>query len=178
MIRAAVVHYVSFTRHFLCASVLVGMNACVTTTTRGFNVEPSDEESLKNYIQLAVRLDQDDTGARNNFAALLFSMGNHDNACAELSTVAQDAMYEGRAMAFGNLVRRAVSLNRLEKTEVAFPRALQLNSNLYTSSVKLALLSLQRGDWPGSRQTFRQYLTTTESCSLPHTSRALLRYYH
>ena len=174
MIRAAAFHYVRFTRHFLSASVLVGMNACVTTTTSGFNVEPLDGEFLADYIQLAVRLDQDNSGARNNYAALLFSMGNHENACAELSAVAQDAMYEGRAMAFRNLDRSAVSLNRLEKTEVAFPRALQLNSNLYTSSVKLALLSFQRGDWPGSRQTFRQYLTTTEFFSLPHAPRALL----
>ena len=32
MIRAAVFHYGRFIRHFLWASVLVGMNACVTTT--------------------------------------------------------------------------------------------------------------------------------------------------
>ena len=128
----------------------------------------------KENFQRAVRGDQDNSRARNNYAALLFSMGNYENTYDELSTIAQDAMYEGRAMAFRNLDRSAVSLNRLDKTEVAFPRALQLNSNLYTSSVKLALLSLQRGDWPGSRQTFRQYLTTTEFFSLPCTPRALL----
>ena len=32
MIRAAVFHYGRFMGHFLWASVLVGMNACVTTT--------------------------------------------------------------------------------------------------------------------------------------------------
>ncbi len=106
------------------------MNACVTTTTGGFNVEPSDEESLENYIQLAV--------------------------------------------AFENLGRSAVSLDRPEEAEVAFTRALQLNSNLYISSIELALLRFQRGDWPGARQAFRQYFTTTEFYSLPHTPRALL----
>ena len=55
MIRAAVFHYARFTGHFLWVSVLVGMNACVTTKTSGFNVGPMGEESLDNNIQLAVR---------------------------------------------------------------------------------------------------------------------------
>ena len=54
MFRAVVYHVLRFARYFFWASVLVVMNACVTTTTGGFNVEPSDEESLENYIQLAV----------------------------------------------------------------------------------------------------------------------------
>ena len=124
MIRAAVFHYARFTSHFLWVFVLVGMNACVTTKTSGFDVGPMGEESLENDIQLAVRL------------------------------------------------------NRLEEAEVAVPRAIQLNSNLYTSSVELAPLRFKRVDWPGARQAFRLYLTTTEFYSLPHTSRALLRYYH
>lgn len=227
MFRAAVYHVLRFARYFFWASVLVVMNACVTTTTGGFNVEPSDEESLENYIQLAVayfdandmpnarrhlnnaleidsrnseaynilalisqregdlelaienfqravRLDQDNARARNNYAALLFSMGDYESAFDELLTVTQDAMYEGRAVAFENLGRSAVSLDRPEGAEVAFTRALQLNSNLYISSIELALLRFQRGDWPGARQAFRQYLTTTEFYSLPHTPRALL----
>ena len=124
MIRAAVFHYARFTRHFLWVFVVVGMNACVTTKTSGFNVGPMGEESLDNNIQLAVRL------------------------------------------------------NRLEEAEVAVTRAIQLNSNLYTSSVELAPLRFKRVDWPGARQAFRLYLTTTEFYSLPHTSRALLRYYY
>ena len=124
MIRAAVFHYARFTRHFLWVFVLVGMNACVTTKTSGFNVGPMGEESLDNNIQLAVRL------------------------------------------------------NRLEEAKVAVTRAIQLNSNLHTSSVELAPLRFKRVNWPGAWQAFRLYLTTTEFYSLPHTSRALLRYYH
>ena len=200
MFRAVVYHVLRFARYFFWAFVLVVMNACVTTTTGGFNVEPSDEESLENHIQLAVayfdaidmpnahrhlnnaleidsrnseaynilalisqregdlepaienfqravRLDQDNARARNNYAALLFSMGDYESAFDELLTVTQDDMYEGRAVAFENLGRSAVSLDRPEEAEVAFTRALQ---------------------------AFRQYLTTTEFYSLPHTPRALL----
>ena len=61
MIRAAVFHHVRFTGHFLWVSVLLVKNACVTTITVGFSVEPSDEGTLDNCIQLAVAyFDADD----------------------------------------------------------------------------------------------------------------------
>ena len=143
MFRAVVYHLLRFARYFFWASVLVVMNACVTTTTGGFNVEPSDEEALENYLQLAeaynisalisqpegdlelaienfqraVRLDQGNARARNNYAALLFSKEDYENAFDELLTVTQDAMYEGRTVSFENLGRSAMSLNRLEEAD-------------------------------------------------------------
>ncbi|MEC8355837.1 MAG: tetratricopeptide repeat protein [Pseudomonadota bacterium] len=180
MFRAVAYQFLRFDRYFFWASVLVVMNACVTTTTGGFNVEASDEETLENHIQLAVayfnaddmpnarrylnnaleidsrnseannilalisqregdlelaienfqravRLDQDNARARNKYIALLFFSGDYENASDELLTVMQDAMYEGRAVAFENVGGSAVSPNRLEEGEVAFthiPRAL------------------------------------------------------
>ena len=227
MSSADVSHYVRFARHLFWASVLGGMNACVTLITSGFNVDPSDEDSLEDFIQLAlayfdpdllpyvrrdrnnalemgprnsqafnilaqvslsegdlqlaieyfqrtVRLNQENSRARNNYAALLFLMEVYENACDELLTVTQNLMHEGRANAFENLGRIAVSLNPVEELEVAFTRALMLNSSLSFSSIGLALLGFQRGDWPVVRQASRQFLTTTEFCSLPHTPRALL----
>lgn len=39
----------------LTIGLIAGMlSACVTTTTGGFNVEPSDEEALDDYVQLAI----------------------------------------------------------------------------------------------------------------------------
>ena len=205
----------------------VMLGACVTTTTGGFNVEPSPEEALTNYLQLAVayydaddmanarrhltnaleiddrnseayhvlalifqregdldiaadnfrraiRLDRSNSRARNNYAALLFANEEFEDAYEELSVVTNDTMYEGRAIAFENLGRSALRLGRNEEAELAFQRALQLNSNLYVSSVELALLRSQRGDWNGARRAFQQYLTTVEFFSLPHTPRALL----
>ena len=180
MFRAVAYQFLRFDRYFFWASVLVVMNACVTTTTGGFNVEASDEETLENHIQLAVayfnaddmpnarrylnnaleidsrnseannilalisqregdlelaienfqravRLDQDNARARNKYIALLFFSGDYENASDELLTVMQDAMHEGRAVAFENVGGSAVSPNRLEEGEVAFthiPRAL------------------------------------------------------
>ena len=99
------------------------------------------------------------------------------NACVTTKTSGLNVGPMGEE-SLDNNIQLAVRLNRLEEAEVALTRAIQLNSNLYTSSVELAPLRFKRVDWPGARQAFRLYLTTTEFYSLPHTSRALLRYYH
>ncbi len=208
----------------LFAGLSVG---CVTTTTGGFNVEPSAEEAVDDYIQLAIayydagdmvnarrhisnalelddrnselynvlaliaqaegdldlatqnfqrsiRLDRTNSRARNNYAALLFTLGDFRGAYDQLEEVTSDTMYEGRAIAFENLGRSAIRLNRLDEAELAFQRALQLNGNLYISAVELALLRANRQDWVGARRVFQQYLTTAQFYNLPHTPRALL----
>ncbi|MEC7079448.1 MAG: hypothetical protein VXX10_04005, partial [Pseudomonadota bacterium] len=99
------------------------------------------------------------------------------NACVTTKTIGFNVGPMGEE-SLDNNIQLAVRLNRLEEAEVAVTHAIQLNSNLYTSSVELAPLRFKRVDWPGARQAFRQNLTTTEFYSLPHTSRALLRYYH
>ena len=99
------------------------------------------------------------------------------NACVTTKTSGFNVGPMGEE-SLDNNIQLAVRLNRLEEAEVAVTRAIQLNSNLYTSSVELAPLRFKRVDWPGARPAFQQNLTTTEFYSLPHTSRALLRYYH
>ena len=99
------------------------------------------------------------------------------NACVTTKTSGFNVGPMGEE-SLDNNIQLAVRLNRLEEAEVAVTHAIQLNSNLYTSSVELAPLRFKRVDWPGARQAFRQNLKTTEFYSLPHTSRALLRYYH
>ena len=131
MIRAAIFHYVRITGHFLWVSVLLVMNACVTTITSGFSVGPSDEESLDNCIQLAVAyFDADDMpNARRHLNNVLKIDSRNSQAYNMLALISQ----------------REVDL-------------------------ELAIENFQLA--------FRQYLMTTELYSLPHTSRALVRYYH
>lgn len=209
----------------ICAIAL--LSSCVTTTTGGFNVEPSEEQALESFIQLAVayydendltnarrhvnnaleldsrnadalnvlalifqqegdldladqnfrraiNYDRDNSRVRNNYAALLFSQDRYDDAYEQLERVTQDTAYEGRAIAFENLSRSALRLGRISDAEFAFRRALQLNPDLYISSVELAVLLYEREDWAGARQIYQQYLTTADFYSIPHTPRALL----
>ena len=138
-----------------------------------FQREGDQELALENFRR-SIRLDRTNSRARNNYAALLFAMGDYETAFDELKTVTEDTMYEGRGVAFENLGRSALRLERVSDAETAFQRALQLNSNLYISAVELALLLAQREDWQGARFAFQRYLTTTDFYGIPHTPRALL----
>ena len=203
------------------------LTSCITTTTGGFNVKPSEEQALQDYIQLAIAyydandltgarrhvnnamdlndrhtdvytmlalifqregdfaeaevnfrraisLDRNNSRARNNYAVLLFRMERFEEAYEQLELVTADSNYEGRAIAFENLGRAAQRAGRRSDAETAFLRALQLNANLYVSSLELALLRFENRDWSGARQSFQQYLTTVDFYNIPHTPRALL----
>lgn len=203
--------------------VLVG---CVTTTTGGFNTEVSEQEALKDYIQLAVayydandmagarrhinnalaldprnsevynvlalvhqregdldladdsfqrsiRLDPDNSRARNNYAAFLFNQQRYADAYQQLEIVTEDTGYEGRPIAFENLGRSAQRLQDAAAAERAFERALQLNGNLYVSALELAQMRFDRGDYASARTLYNQYLTTKNFLGIPHAPRSL-----
>ncbi|MEQ8953131.1 MAG: type IV pilus biogenesis/stability protein PilW [Gammaproteobacteria bacterium] len=122
----------------------------------------------------AINLDRNNSRARNNYGALLFSRGDLEGAYGEFQQVTADTSYEGRAVAFENLGRVALRLARLDEAERAFGRALQLNSNLYVSALELSVLLVRSGDWQRARDIFQQYMTTVQFFSIPHSPRALL----
>ena len=122
----------------------------------------------------SISLDRDNARARNNYAALLFDQERYREAYEQLEQVAADTEYEGRAIAFENLGRAALRLNRLDDAQNYFQRALQLNSNLYVSALELSVIYLQREDFPAARLSYQTYLTIVEFYNVPHTPRALL----
>jgi len=207
--------------------LLAGLSACVTTTTGGFNVEPSDEQAVEDYVKLAtgyydagdmrgarrhinnalelddrissiynilalvfqsegdidlaeenflraINLDRDNSRARNNYAALLFESNRYREAYDQLQRVTDDVNYTNRGIAFENLGRAALRIDRSTDARVAFRRALQLNSNLYVSALELAILEADVENWQSARRFFQQYMTTVDFYNIPHTPRALL----
>jgi type IV pilus assembly protein PilF len=209
----------------LCLGLM--LNACVTTTTGGFNTVASDAQAIEDYINLAagyfdagnmagarrnvnnalrldsrnsaaytvlamvfqregdleiaaenfrraINYDSGNSRARNNYAALLFSLQDYREAYAQLEQVVTDTAYEGRATAFENLGRSALMIDKKKEAAVAFQRALQLNSNLYLSSLELARILYDEGSLQAARMAFNQYLTTVAFYKLPHSPKALL----
>jgi len=105
---------------------------------------------------------------------MLFTAGRYREAYEQLQRVTQDVNYESRSVAFENLGRAALRIDRTDDAISAFQRALQLNSNLYISSLELAILESGRLNWQAARNYFRQYSTTVDFLKIPHTPRALL----
>jgi type IV pilus assembly protein PilF len=133
-----------------------------------------DVDLADENFRRSISLDRDNSRARNNYAALLFEQQRYRDAFEQLRRVANDTEYEGRAIAFENLGRAALRLNRESEAQNAFARALQLNSNLYVSAVELSLIYLEQQDFPRARSSYQSYLTIVEFYNVPHTPRALL----
>ena len=126
-----------------------------------------------NY-QRAISLDKDNSSARNNYAAMLFSQERFRESYEQLERVANDTSYEGRSLVFEGLGRSALRLGRQEEAKAAFQRALQLNENLFIAPLELALIYFDQQDYPRARQYYQNYLTAIQFLQLPHTPRALL----
>lgn len=219
------------TRFFSLASMLMlamVLSACVTeTTNKVFNVEPSDEDALADYLQLAVgyldqgdlpnakrhlsnaakldannsemfatwgliyaregefdladesfrrslRIDGNNSKARNNYAAFLFARNDFVGAFEQLSRVVRDTEYPQRPQAFENLGIAALRLDRPAEAEQAFIRALQLNANQLRSALELANINLTRNDVLQARAYWRNYLTLIQFYNVGHNARSLL----
>ncbi|PCJ23244.1 MAG: type IV pilus biogenesis/stability protein PilW [SAR86 cluster bacterium] len=122
----------------------------------------------------AIRLNGENSRARNNYAVMLFSQERFPEAITQLEQVVNNTDYEGRAVAFESLGRTALRVNRISDAQRAFERALQLNSNLYIASLELALLHFGQQDFASARAVFQSYLTTAQFNDIPHSPRALL----
>jgi len=133
-----------------------------------------DLDLADSNFRRAISLDRDNSSARNNYAAMLFSQERYSESYEQLERVANDTGYDGRSLAFEGLGRSALRLGRQEDARVAFERALQLNSNLYIAPLELGLIYFERLDYSSARQYYRNYLTAIEFVQLPHTPRALL----
>ena len=133
-----------------------------------------DIKLAQETFERAISLDGDNARARNNYAALLFSIQDFQEAYDQLEQVVSDSMYEGRAIAFENLGRSALMIGKIDEATNAFQRALQLNSNLYLSALELSIIRLNRNDLPGARSAFTQYLTIVGFYKITHPPKALL----
>lgn len=130
------------------------------------DLDLSDEDFRK-----SISLDRNNSRARNNYAAMLYSQERYRDASKQLQEVANDTEYEGRALAFEGLGRSLFKIGRTEEAQGAFLRALQLNGNLYIAALELALIYFEQQEYQSARQI---YLTTVEFYNIPHTPRALL----
>lgn len=126
----------------------------------------------QNFLK-ALRLDSNNSQARNNYAAFLFANGRYEEAYKQLEIVVEDTQYAARPQAFENLGLAGLRLNRLQEAEDAFKRALQLNPNQLRASLELADLYLAKKDNQQAVAYYRNYLTLIQFYNVPQNPRSL-----
>lgn len=96
---------------FIIAGILAVLSSCVTTTTGGFIATASDEQAVRDYVNLAVGyFDANDmSGARRNISNALELDDRHSPAYNVLALILQT---EGDIQQAEETFERAISLDR------------------------------------------------------------------
>lgn len=95
-------------------------------------------ETAESYYKRAIKQVPDRVRIRNNYAAFLFAQQRYAEAAEELEVVVKDLLYERRAEAFVSLGRCYLQLDKLDKAENAFRRALLMDKGNATALLSMA----------------------------------------
>ncbi len=133
-----------------------------------------DYELAERHFRRAVRLARGDSAPRNNYGAMLYSLGRDEEALAQFRAAAADETYRGRALALENLGRVLLRKRNHDAALEAFAGALELNGELPLAALELSLLHRRNGSPTEGLRLFREYLRIAENQRLTHGPRALL----
>lgn len=160
-------------RHLNNAAALDRNNAEVYSIWGLVYAREGEAELADESFRRSLRINVNNSQARNNYAAFLFSNGRFDDAYRQLEIVVQDTTYPARPQAFENLGLAALRISDVEAAEAAFKRAIQLNSNQVRSILELASITLGRQDFPQARAYYRNYLTILQFYNQAQNARSL-----
>jgi len=132
-----------------------------------------DIELARDNFERSLSLNSTNSRSRNNFAAFLFDIGEYEQSYRQLEIVANDTTYELRGQAFENLGLSAQRTDHPERAEYAFERALQLNRNLYRSSLELAQIKFDQGEYAVAVDYYNQFVTSSSFYNVAQTARSL-----
>lgn len=132
-----------------------------------------DTALARRTFERAIGFDANNSRARNNYAVFLFAQEDYEEAARQLQIVANDTTYEARALAFQNLGLATLRTASAERAKNAFERALQLDANLFRSSLELAQINYDQGEYATAMQYYQQFVTTSNFYSIAQTAQSL-----
>lgn len=124
-----------------------------------------DLELAEEHYKKSLRLDDEYTRGRNNYASYLYRQARYQEALEEFEEVVKDVYYENRAPAFVNLGRVALKLSDMEKAELAFSRALSLDLKQVGGMIELAQIYYERNQFETAQRFFKKYRETVSQTS-------------
>lgn len=131
-------------RHLTRALELDGDSAAANNAMGLLYRAEGDPKREEEYYRRALRKDSGFSSTRNNYATLLYSQGRYAEAAEQLERAAEDVNYEQRGLAFYNLGRCRVRLGDIDGADIAFQRAIRLDSRRAEPLLAMAELNLQR----------------------------------
>ncbi len=127
-------------------------------TLMGVLYQAQNEPALaEGAYRRALRYDPRHPQALNNYGTFLYAQGRFEDALGPLRTLVEDTTYRARAQAYENLGFTELKVGNQERARQAFERALSFNAVLPRSSLELAQLAYQDGDYVTSRRYYDMF---------------------
>jgi type IV pilus assembly protein PilF len=114
----------------------------------------NEPELAEQAYRRALRYEPDHAMALNNYGTFLYGQGRYEDALEPLRTLVRNPAYRGRAQAYENLGLTELQVGNREAARAAFERALSFNTVLPRSSLELAELAYEAGEY---QQAARYY---------------------
>lgn len=125
----------------------------------------AEPDKAEDYFKRALRADKNFSQARNNYALFLYGQRRFEDAYEEFEIVSKDLTYDRRPSVLVNFGRTALELDRPEKAEVVFERALSLEPGLLSAIIELAELKFTRQDYAAAKNLLDRYGQLSEQSS-------------
>lgn len=116
-----------------------------------------EDELAEQYYRRALRADPRHARALNNYAAFLYAKGRYRDAAEPLRTLVRDPSYPDRARAYESLGLTELRIGNEDRAREAFERALSINALMPRSSLELALLGFEAGDYAVASRHYDTY---------------------
>lgn len=121
-----------------------------------------DSEKAEKYLKTAMDLAPDDLTIQNNYGVYLCDAGKYDEAIALFKKPLSDSLYENRAQSYENIGLCRLRQGQIIQAEKAFKQALQLNSNMATSLLKLAQMRFDSGNSVAAYSLYSRYIAIAQ----------------
>ncbi len=114
-------------------------------------------ELAEKAYRRALRYDPHYALALNNYGSLLYGQGRYKEALEPLRTLVRDPDYRDRARAYEALGLTELKVGDVDQARDAFEHALSFNTVLPRSSLELAQLAYDRGDYQRASEYYDMY---------------------
>lgn len=121
------------------------------------NQAEGDEDLAEANFRNALRVSPDDPQALNNYASFLYGQGRYDEAVKPLRRLVQNPSYPARSQAYENLGIAELRIGERDRAREAFRRALSLNFRQPRSSLELAMLAFEDGEYPQAQRFYDDF---------------------
>ena len=104
-------------------------------------------ELAEQHYRQALRANPDDPQALNNYGSFLYARGRYRESVDTLRRLVRNPDYRARSQAYENLGLAELRIGDVNAAEESFGRAVQLNSSQTRSSLELAQIAFDSGDY-------------------------------